>query len=871
MRELSFYQLITTNHIRIPIIQRDYAQGRENIKVTSIRDNFLDAIFQACSEKKPLHLDFIFGEIEGPIFLPFDGQQRLTTLYLLHWYAATRENLLSKNDNEIRNYLRKFCYEVRDDTRIFGKSLVDSDIHKEHPWSKNIDTKPDNNAISEYIKAEPWFRYEWRLDPTISGMLTMLDSIHSRFYSLKGLWDILTQEPYIITFHYAELKNLFLSADETYIKMNSRGKQLTEFEYFKARFIEKLIEDDGNDPNFIREISGKLDNEWINFFWKLSVKNTKNTDKAYITDSNFVSFLRYMTDIFLHWSQPANDSQEDMPKLDCYKDDLFVCFSEAINPDRDQIWKFGNLKFLVSILDKFVEIEKCNQKKNSSNSSVDHDNCIDAYLKEHFFVLSPFLKIFPYKHNNHNKISIHSSKFQLFHDCCSVKDGKSGLDLDEKLLFFACLLQILQDQDIDHTDASLRFRVLRNILENSRNELREESFSSQLKEVYKLMTQEIKSIAEKTKFNTEQVLEEKSKIIFRESNKTDDVLIQAINYLEDHPFLQGHLALFSQANSEKLNKLFDKETIITGKHFFEIAFGSEPVDFNCIIRALLSQVDYADRFGYQRKYLGNPLQETKNYNCHHIFTSLHNYQEFLKAVQALATQTKSSNNKEELDQTLNDIADSWVKECESLKKFDWRYYFLKYSGCLPYHNESGLYFWGYHNQSFTQTKLSGERRNTLFYSPFLLAAIIEAGLYKETKQDKFFEVEQLEKENLSFIVSTDSSKMSLFFKGIDLALWLDEFSWRIWDKDFNKDSLNSVQDNILKRLKSDFNKIENVDKIENDGWIHIKGKDSHEHVDHTNYNYDNYRLYDSEDRIKLIIELIKTMYDLNNEQLMSTT
>jgi len=40
--KLNFWQLIQQTKIEIPIIQRDYAQGREN--VSEIRNNFLDAL-----------------------------------------------------------------------------------------------------------------------------------------------------------------------------------------------------------------------------------------------------------------------------------------------------------------------------------------------------------------------------------------------------------------------------------------------------------------------------------------------------------------------------------------------------------------------------------------------------------------------------------------------------------------------------------------------------------------------------------------------------------------------------------------------------------------------------------------------------------
>jgi hypothetical protein len=83
--------------IRVPMIQRDYAQGR--LTETEVREEFLNALEAALKKPAddpmlPLNLDFIYGSVEGDDetrFLPLDGQQRLTTLFLLHWYLAWRD------------------------------------------------------------------------------------------------------------------------------------------------------------------------------------------------------------------------------------------------------------------------------------------------------------------------------------------------------------------------------------------------------------------------------------------------------------------------------------------------------------------------------------------------------------------------------------------------------------------------------------------------------------------------------------------------------------------------------------------------------------------------------------------------------------
>lgn len=85
--KVSFWKLLNEKKIIIPIIQRDYAQGREGKEF--LRERFLGQLFDALKDNaNPLVLDFVYGSVENNTLYPLDGQQRLTTLWLLHWYLA---------------------------------------------------------------------------------------------------------------------------------------------------------------------------------------------------------------------------------------------------------------------------------------------------------------------------------------------------------------------------------------------------------------------------------------------------------------------------------------------------------------------------------------------------------------------------------------------------------------------------------------------------------------------------------------------------------------------------------------------------------------------------------------------------------------
>lgn len=81
---ITFWELLDEKKIEIPVIQRDYAQGRDKDNVNDIRKNFLNSIKDALKNEEPLDLNFVYGSTKGNTFIPIDGQQRLTTLYLIH-------------------------------------------------------------------------------------------------------------------------------------------------------------------------------------------------------------------------------------------------------------------------------------------------------------------------------------------------------------------------------------------------------------------------------------------------------------------------------------------------------------------------------------------------------------------------------------------------------------------------------------------------------------------------------------------------------------------------------------------------------------------------------------------------------------------
>ena len=319
--------------ISIPIIQRDYAQGRKD--AATIRDKFLDEIFNRLNKEENLFLDFIYGSIEDDKFIPIDGQQRLTTLFLLHLYFAKKE----RKDCE---YLKGFTYETRSSSREFCEKLVDAVID----FSKD--------EISADIKNYSWFMPFWENDPTVKSMLVMIDAIHDKFKN-STFYDRLEN----IKFSFLELKEFGLT-DDLYIKMNARGKPLSEFENFKAEFEKELSQ----------EIKAKLDNEWLDLFWGLKDSDKKGIDLSSV-DKRYMAFFDGVALNFAIFKQEIKDVEEakNFKTLD-----FFLNNKETI-------------EYIIKILDELYKVPNRELLKNFTDTSKD----ITYETRAKFFALSMFL------------------------------------------------------------------------------------------------------------------------------------------------------------------------------------------------------------------------------------------------------------------------------------------------------------------------------------------------------------------------------------------------------------------------------------------------------------------------------------------------
>lgn len=304
----SLWKLLEKNEVFIPIIQRDYAQGRKGKEV--LREHFFTNLIEALNNKSDLKLDFVYGTIEDGKFAPLDGQQRLTSLWLLHWYLAYKTEHLA--EDSVKTRLKKFSYETRISSREFIQKLCNG--------LNGDENEKEGKSISDIIRNQPWFTQSFASDPTIQSMLTSLDDKEKGcgFEQLlkkeeykdkwKDYWDLLCSKECPITFFYKDMKDDDLpESDSLYVKMNARGKRLTNFENFKAELFK--VERDNKALFSLENFISPFENQWTNnIFWPY-----KNGEKK--IDEIFFKFINRICRNNLLRSKKFKEDLKDKSKL----------------------------------------------------------------------------------------------------------------------------------------------------------------------------------------------------------------------------------------------------------------------------------------------------------------------------------------------------------------------------------------------------------------------------------------------------------------------------------------------------------------------------------------------------------------------------
>lgn len=489
MNKTNLLAFLTDKNVRIPQLQRDYVQGSDKAK--EIRNLFICDLVETLSadtpeaKQKTLHLDFIYGSTyeEAPasglhphwkegelhfdtpnsdvneptkVFLPLDGQQRLTSLWLLHWMLCSETEA-----DAAKKLLSHFSYATRSSSRRFCAALV------AHIGDGELKQQLKTNKAKSALMEAPWFLPAWQKDPTVNSMIEMLVAIGTRLGEVDTapLWKRLQEGA--ITFTVIEIQsNEFRLTDELYIKMNNRGRMLTDWECYKAKAIECLgevvfkeenaglwesLQANEQEKTPADYFSFRVDGRWQDFFWHLS-RGEESPLEDHVQRSD--EMMRYF---FTWWAE--------------YR---YYHYNTGECSDKMHVFKSAKeITLLFQVLNKLHEIG-CPHGESAENQDQEKE-----FLETAFGVVSKSaveVRLhFTGSEGNESRVG------DLFRLLC---EGK--LERRHQVLVYYLLLRLVKFNE-EAADANLRdfLRVVRNFLYGIREENKKMAFTSgiELKEL----------------------------------------------------------------------------------------------------------------------------------------------------------------------------------------------------------------------------------------------------------------------------------------------------------------------------------------------------------------------------------------------------
>ena len=575
---INFYDFIKTHDIEIPRIQRDYTYGSLTEKTEEVLNKMLTSIHDALLDpEKEFILDFVYGSRnDNNTFEPLDGQQRLTTLFLLYLYAGWTSG--SSLD------AFHFNYSTRDNTASFCQSLVSKDTFKFNLkcWQCGRCTK-----ISDQIRDCAFFRPSFSDDPSIKSMLNVIDRIDEKFKTLAlsgKLWELLT-ENCPVKFYCLDFGKFGLS-DDLYIKMNSRGKTLTDYEIFKSQ-LEKYIEVDLGEKEMKYEFAKKFDTDFTDLVW-----HEQHMDLSLIDDS-FVALLRNLLTI-RNFLRGYNKSLVELKYLGDYIPQIIPHENK-----KKPLWYLDkeDIRFIIDFLDEFHKLYLL--VYNSTYTETAND-----LIWGQVFYSSADVQGESTPEGNLDRIRVFKTDINLFRTACN-----GSLRYADIVMLYAMYLTLKQhpltslDEEVLATwrkdiDA---LRHIRNLVENSDDELSRPDFIAIIMtEVKDILSGKIASLTS-SKFNSTQFEEEKAKAARPDRWKN-------LYYYENHSIFRGALTLMAPIKEQVAFDINDDavyEVLIKRVKKVNAVFDndSDSIEKDHFIRAaLLSYVDYGQIYRSDSKY-----------------------------------------------------------------------------------------------------------------------------------------------------------------------------------------------------------------------------------------------------------------------------
>lgn len=211
--------------------------------------------------------------------------------------------------------------------------------------------------------------------------------------------------------------------------MNSRGKLLTDFEYFKAEFERRLT---AFDKEIAARIVRKIDAEWTDLLWNYR-------DENHLIDSGFLRYFNFLCDVLLYRAggTPQGKNRDAFDMLD----EIFTGDVRA------------NLKFLEDNFDYWLKVGD-----------------VDAFFSDKATSGDRIKKAA--NRPAAGKIIVYYDGVNFFERCLRLygesADGRTRkFSLGEAVLLYAFLKYPVNGENISDADFRWRLRIVNNLVSNS--------------------------------------------------------------------------------------------------------------------------------------------------------------------------------------------------------------------------------------------------------------------------------------------------------------------------------------------------------------------------------------------------------------------
>ena len=309
----SLFQLLNNPEIEqiiIPEIQRDYVWGEQNVHslLDSIKAKYdkkeavtltinagnapLSGSMKAYLSKEyeklvySTKIGFIYAyhdsNYPSKVFL-IDGQQRITTLYLLliALYKKQPDRWNEFKERYFAQQLPKLDYRVREITHDFLIQLIEHELSQKE---------------TSFVNSVNYYGVIYDKDETTKNMWHNYNLICNFVQKINDIPSFTEYLEHFVEFNFFDT-NISAQGERLYLYMNSRGENLSYQETIKSIIIGK-----GNQ----KLEYGRKWEEWQDFFWQNRGNENPNADKG------FQNFLKWA--VILHICSHS-DTVKKAPKM----------------------------------------------------------------------------------------------------------------------------------------------------------------------------------------------------------------------------------------------------------------------------------------------------------------------------------------------------------------------------------------------------------------------------------------------------------------------------------------------------------------------------------------------------------------------------